>query len=134
MQILKIKGKLPGYNQHNEKARRSYGWRNEEKKQAETLIHWSAKAQKLHHEAGPCFFVFEWHEISKGTSRDPDNIAFAKKFIFDRLQHAGILDDDKPKNVRGFSDRFYYDGRQGVTVYIIPEEEAGEMEASAWKI
>lgn len=134
MQILKIKGPLPGYNDYNNKSRGNKYRANDIKRDTETLIAWSAKRQKLRPEKGPCFFVFEWHEKSRKSSRDPDNIAFAKKFIFDRLQAVHIIENDSPREVLGFSDRFIFDKTQGVTVYIIPEEEAGEMEADAWKI
>ena len=134
MQILKIRGRLPGYNEYNSDRRGNKYKRNREKQDVEQLIAWSARRQKIRPEEGPCFFVFEWHEKTKAKSRDPDNIAFAKKFIFDRLQKVNVIEDDTAYQVRGFSDRFIYDKSQGVVVYIIPEAEAGEMEASAWKI
>lgn len=53
---------------------------------------------------------------------DPDNIAFAKKFILDGLVHAGILVNDGWKQVRGFSDEFEIDAdNPGVQVEIIEE-------------
>ena len=47
---------------------------------------------------------FTWVEENK--RRDFDNIAFAKKFIFDALQKAGKIKNDSWKYVRGFSDSF----------------------------
>lgn len=128
MQILKINGRLPGYNDYQRTRRGNKYAAAKEKADIEQMIGWSIKRQKLRPETAPCLFVFEWHEINKKKSRDPDNIAFAKKFIFDRLVGGHILKNDTPAQVVGFSDCFYYDGRQGVTVYIIPENERVAME------
>lgn len=41
--------------------------------------------------------------------KDPDNIAFAKKFIMDGLVAAGILSNDTRAYISGFSDNFITD-------------------------
>lgn len=57
---------------------------------------------------------FIWHE--KNRNRDPDNIAFAKKFILDGIVNAGVLDNDGHKQINGFSDEFVFSGKYGVEV------------------
>lgn len=64
----------------------------------------------------PVYIHFEWHE--KTTRRDKDNVAFAKKFILDGLQEAGVLKNDNNQCVLGFTDTFVYDKTQGVKVTI----------------
>lgn len=53
---------------------------------------------------------FTWYEPNH--RRDVDNIAFAKKFILDALVERGILKDDSPKYVCGFTDEFAYGGEK----------------------
>jgi len=76
------------------------------KKKATELAAWSAKAQ-LKPIAGLCEYMFIWYEPNK--RRDPDNIAFAKKFVFDGLIQAGIIKNDGWGNIAGFTDRFIHD-------------------------
>jgi hypothetical protein len=40
-----------------------------------------------------CDLVFSWYRCNKRT--DPDNIAFADKFILDGLQAAGVIPHDR---------------------------------------
>lgn len=68
----------------------------------------------------PVRIAYTWYEQNK--RRDKDNVAFAKKFINDALQKAGILPDDGNKWVLGFSDDFVYCGQQKVVVEITEEE------------
>ena len=51
--------------------------------------------------------IFKWFEPDK--RRDKDNIASAKKFIFDGMQEAGVIDNDNWAHIKGFSDEFYID-------------------------
>jgi hypothetical protein len=51
---------------------------------------------------------------------DPDNIAFAKKFVLDGLVRAGVLKQDGWKQIKGFTDDFEIDATNpGVEVVII---------------
>ena len=55
-----------------------------------------------------CFKVcFTW--VHPTNKQDPDNIAFAKKFVLDGLVKAGSLPNDGFKNISGFSDEFVHD-------------------------
>ena len=50
------------------------------------------------------YIFFRWIEPNK--MRDPDNIAFAKKFILDALCTKGILTGDGWREIKGFNDDF----------------------------
>lgn len=54
----------------------------------------------------PVVIDFLWHEGS--GRRDPDNVAFAKKFILDALVECGKLKDDNRKVVTAFRDKIYW--------------------------
>jgi len=56
---------------------------------------------------GRCDFVFRWYTPNKRS--DPDNIAFAKKFIFDGMVRSGFIENDGWKNVRNMQDIFMVD-------------------------
>ena len=45
-------------------------------------------SQQIESVKGKVDLLFEWHS---STRHDPDNVAFAKKFILDGLQAAGVL-------------------------------------------
>lgn len=66
----------------------------------------------------PVFIEFNWYEPN--YKRDIDNVAFAKKFILDGLQKAGVLQNDNYRWVKGFSDKFHY--RKGSGVHVIMTE------------
>lgn len=55
----------------------------------------------------PLMFHFVWHCDNK--RKDPDNISFAKKFILDGLQDAGVITNDGWGQIAGFSDTFILD-------------------------
>lgn len=68
------------------------------------------------------YILFCW--IEKDKRRDKDNIAFAKKFILDALQEAGILRNDGWSEIIGFSDTFAVDKVcPRVEVYLLTEQE-----------
>jgi Holliday junction resolvase RusA-like endonuclease len=51
--------------------------------------------------------TFTWY--CKNQKKDPDNIAFAKKFILDALVRTDILANDGWKQIAGFTDYFEVD-------------------------
>lgn len=42
---------------------------------------------------GPVVVLFEWYRPDRRA--DKDNVAFAKKFVLDALQEAGVIESDK---------------------------------------
>lgn len=66
--------------------------------------------------------VFRW--IEPNRRRDKDNISFAKKFILDSLQEAGIIKNDGWDEIISFRDEFYLDRKNPrVEVYIFAPDE-----------
>ena len=59
--------------------------------------------------------LFEWHS---STRHDPDNVAFAKKFILDGLQLAGVLENDNRKFVGTMADEIIQDDKDYVILHI----------------
>jgi len=52
----------------------------------------------------PVSITFTW--VTKNKRKDPDNVAFAKKYILDGLVHAGILENDSRKFIHSIQDFF----------------------------
>lgn len=65
--------------------------------------------------------LFQWMESKR--NRDPDNVAAGKKFVFDALVKAGVIENDGWKQVAGFSDVFIVSDRPGVEVSVRDESE-----------
>ena len=65
------------------------------------------------------FISFVW--FLKDKRKDPDNIAFAKKFILDGMVRAKFIKTDSLKHIAGFSDNFFIDKKNPrVEIGIIP--------------
>lgn len=64
---------------------------------------------------GKVDLLFEWHS---STRHDPDNIAFAKKFILDGLQLAGVLENDNRKFIGTMADEIIQDDEDYVILHI----------------
>lgn len=64
---------------------------------------------------GKVDLLFEWHS---STRHDPDNVAFAKKFILDGLQAAGVLENDNRKFIGTMADEIVNDDNDFVIVHI----------------
>ena len=65
---------------------------------------------------GPVYLSFHW--IEKGKKRDPDNIAFAKKFVLDALVKGGHIPNDTARYIAGFSDTFAQGAEYGLRLHI----------------
>lgn len=63
------------------------------------------------------YIIITWHE--KTRRRDPDNVAFAVKFILDGMVNAGVIKNDSPKEITGWNNKFVYgvEDKVEVTVY-----------------
>lgn len=76
--------------------------------------------------AWPNCLLFEWHE--KNRRKDPDNVSSAgRKAILDGMQKVLLNDDqaflpnDNNRHIKGFIDKFVFDGGNFVRVYQIGE-------------
>ena len=72
-------------------------------------------SQQLQSVKGRVDLLFEWHS---STRHDPDNVAFAKKFILDGLQAAGVLENDNRKFIGTMADEIINDDDDFVIVHI----------------
>lgn len=66
-----------------------------------------AMAKGLKVDDYPLLLKFTWY--MKDRRRDPDNVAFSKKFILDSMVTAGLLENDGQRQIYGFEDRFQVD-------------------------
>ncbi len=67
-------------------------------------IIWLCRAQYLKPIDTKVKIDFTWFVANR--RKDPDNIAFTKKFILDGLVKAGVLKNDNLNVIVGFSDKF----------------------------
>lgn len=72
-------------------------------------------SQQIESVKGKVDLLFEWHS---STRHDPDNVAFAKKFILDGLQVAGVLENDNRKFIGTMADEIVNDDDDFVIVHI----------------
>jgi Holliday junction resolvase RusA-like endonuclease len=111
-----IPGRLPGLNEYTAACRCNAFAGGKLKRKAEELClpYLSALPR------GKFTLVavrFLW--VEKNTRRDKDNIAFAKKFIFDALVRLRVIPDDGWGNIAWFRDDFAVDkDHPGINVFI----------------
>jgi len=97
-----IDGRLPSLNEYIA-AERTYRYiAAKMKKDATELVAWQCKQIKPITE--PADYTFTWYVANNRT--DPDNIAFACKFVFDGLQSAGKLPNDSMKYIKSITHHF----------------------------
>lgn len=113
---FKIPVRLPSFNEYTNKCRHNRYAGAKFKKETERDIMLILNITMHCRIDTPAYFTFIWHEPNK--RRDKDNVASAKKYIFDAMQKAGKLVNDNNKYVKGFTDEFVYDGTEGVEVLI----------------
>lgn len=104
-QKLVIDGELIDLNTYINACRTNHFKGGILKKDADWIVEVTAKQQKLKPIKSPCFVEFSWY--CKNKKKDKDNVCFAKKFIFDGLQNAGILEQDSWGSIDGFTDLFF---------------------------
>lgn len=115
-----IEERLPGLNDYTRACRSHWSKGAEYKRRVEETIIWYIKAAKgggfLRPTSGRIVLHIEWHESD--MRRDVDNIVFAKKFILDAMQKAGIIPDDNRKHVAGVFDEIVDDDCDYVRVWL----------------
>lgn len=110
--------RLPGMNDIIKESKRKkgnwYGYATQKRKTQKKIGLFLSGMDKV---AGKVWVNFVWVEISR--RRDPDNIAAAKKFIFDAMVEQGIIENDGWKNIAGWSDEFIVNKKKpGVEITI----------------
>lgn len=106
--LLVIEERLPTLNDYT-KASRGKSWYKAAnmKKDTEEKIMYAICQQLPLNIRTPIYVTFNWYAKDKRT--DKDNIAFAKKFIFDALQKSDRIQNDDWDSIEGFTDKFYID-------------------------
>lgn len=106
-----IEERLPGLNDYTSACRTHWSKGASYKRRVEETIIWYIKAAQgrgmLRPTSGRVVLHIEWHESD--MRRDVDNIVFAKKFILDAMQKAGIIPNDNRKHVAGVFDEIIDD-------------------------
>lgn len=125
-----IPGRLPGANEYIDACRGNKYDAALMKRDMELLCVLSmaeGRRKKIHFDAVNVDIV--WYE--QNAKRDPDNVSFGKKFIFDALQSAKILDNDGPKQIRTISEKFEVDRKNPRIEVTLREHEEQQTSGSA---
>lgn len=121
-QTLFIKGRLAGLNEYIEACRTNRYVGAKMKADAEELIRWEIKMQKLHPVKKKVRLKYLY--VEPNMRRDQDNISgFAHKVIQDALVAEGILKNDGWKYIKGHSDDYAVDKDSPMIVVQIEEKE-----------
>lgn len=105
-----IPGRLSGLNEHDTKSRSHAQAGGRHKKEQQSLVEYSimaAGAPRVPASWYPLRVTFRWYEANR--MRDPDNIAFAKKYILDAMQTMRTIEGDGWRHIAQLEDEFYID-------------------------
>jgi len=119
VQRLTIGKKFPSLNDTLRKAKRHWANYHKEKSELTYLVKMHCKQQRLRKSRQPVFLQFTWYEPNR--KRDMDNVSFAKKYVLDGMVEAGVLDNDSPRYISGWTERFLKAPRHGVDVIIVEQ-------------
>lgn len=114
-------GRLPNLNDYTRACRTSPHVGAQMKRDAESLVLLGIRRAHLKPVSVPVRFTFRW--IEKNRSRDKDNIAFARKFIFDALVSSRVIPNDGWSEVDGWTDEFGVDRNHARVEVTIEEVE-----------
>lgn len=109
-----IQGRLPGLNEYSDACRKNRYAGAKMKKDAQIQCSWFM--HRLPEIKRPVKIYFLWQE--KDHRRDPDNCAFAQKFILDELVRLKKIPNDTSRWVKGLYHDFTYGGDYKVTIYL----------------
>jgi Holliday junction resolvase RusA-like endonuclease len=107
MQRLIIKAELPALNAVIDASKRHWANYHVLKRKHTEAIALLAKSGLRRVEDYPVKIKFNWY--CRDRRKDPDNIAFAKKFVLDGLVLAGVLKNDSFKSIAELHDCFHVD-------------------------
>lgn len=106
MQRLIIPGTLPGLNELIQKNRTSFVVGAKLKREADRTVCRAVTACRIR-PVSCADFVFRWYCPNK--KRDKDNIAAARKFIFDGLVKSRVLKNDGWQEIGNWRDEWFID-------------------------
>lgn len=107
--VIPLKG-IPTLNEHDNANRGNrYGGATMKKKATSLCATYVKKAMNegFEVEKQPMDLRFDWY--LKNRRKDKDNVSFAKKYIFDGMINAGLLENDGWKQVGDWAETFEVD-------------------------
>lgn len=107
--VIPLKG-IPTLNEHDKANRgNKYGGASMKKKATNICAVYVKQAMNkgFNFEDLPVNLKFDWYV--KNRRKDKDNIAFAKKYIFDGMVQAGLIDNDGWKQIGDWEESFEVD-------------------------
>lgn len=108
--MIVVEGELCDLNTYI-RAERTHGYgvamSSKIKRNETARVYYSAMASGVKKIDKPIKILMRWYTVN--LKKDPDNVAFAKKFINDGLVLAGIIPNDTREWILGFTDEFYVD-------------------------
>lgn len=116
-----IPGELPTLNEYSDAERRHYRKAAKLKRDAQDEIILHIKSAQVPKFTGHVYVYFNWARSNQRY--DKDNVAFAKKFILDALQEAGIIERDSWKLCTPFDREFFVDKANPRTLVVISTEK-----------
>jgi len=109
-----IKGKFTSLNEYIRAERTNMYISAKIKKRETEMVRVQVLNKKIE---TPAIIKMTWHIKNKRI--DPDNIAFAKKFVLDGLVKANVIPDDTFKHIVGFVDYFVLSDKEGVEIEVV---------------
>lgn len=109
-----IQGRFPGLNEYTDACRSNRYLGAKMKKDAQIQASWFL--HRLPQIKKPVKIYFLWQE--KDHRRDPDNIAFAQKFILDELVRLKKIPNDTSRWVKGLYHDYTFGPDYMVTIYL----------------
>lgn len=117
--VIPLKG-IPTLNEHDKANRGNrYGGASMKKKATNLCAMYVKKAMNkgFKFDDLPVNLKFDWYV--KNRRKDKDNIAFAKKYIFDGMIQAGLIDNDGWKQIGNWEETFDVDKDERVEISVI---------------
>lgn len=113
--------KLPGLNDYIAAERIHRQVAAKMKKEWTDRIEEFLRLKRVKKIKNPVSISIEWHE--ENARRDPDNIIFAKKFIFDGMKNAGVIINDNQKYILAIEESWVITPKKaGVRVSVVEYE------------
>lgn len=117
--LFTIPGRLPGLNDYTKANRTHVHVGSKMKRDAEALVTQYLPAYRV--KSYPVVIHILW--VEKDDRRDPDNVAFAVKFILDAMVTAGVLVGDGRKHIAGIRHEVITDKAAPRVTVEIEEDE-----------
>lgn len=115
--VFEIPGTLPTLNEYVRAERSDRQMAARMKREAQEAVCWALKGAATF--PGHVFVAFDW--VRPDMRCDKDNVAFAKKFVLDALQQAGVIRRDSWRLCTPFDRSFRVSKESPRTVVSVSE-------------